>query len=113
MIVDTRTLTTKINETQLNNIETFPTKEDKNTNSFEKERSHVLVERSRPSRSCSEFSLGVIDTLATSTSSPRVTATKNSLAYNNHSTFKPPIDIVSAAFADAELDQFEPDIGNF
>ena len=106
MIVDTRTLTTKTNETQLYNSATFSTEED-TTNSFE-EGSSVLVESSSVSHSTPEFSLPVSETPA-SYSAPRALE-KKSMVYN-HSTFKP-TDIVSAAFEQAELDQFGPGGGN-
>ena len=106
MIVDTRTLTTKTNETHLYNSANFSTEED-TTNSIEED-SSIIVESSSISHSSPEFSLPVSETPA-SYSAPRALE-KKSLVYN-HSTFKP-IDIVSAAFQDAELDQFGPGEGN-
>ena len=107
MIVNARTLAQSMGETQVHDGQDVSVGES-NSESFEEER-ELMMEPSSISHPSSELKQDLSDRRTSKSASTVITKTTS--VHTNSSKFKP-IDIVSAAFADAELDQFDPSEGN-
>ena len=107
MIVDARTLAQSMAETQLYDGQEVSVSEE-NSESFEEGRA-LSMESGSISHSGSELKQDLSERRASKSTS--MVITKNPSVHNHSSKFKP-IDIVSAAFEHAELDQFDPSDGN-